>query len=261
MRPPTPRPAVNLFSLSAFWFAWEVHWAALLGAALQGQIARFIPSEHIGAASALLGGAGAVFSILSQYGFGRLSDRAGRRMPFIVAGTLCDIAALFAFAVAPSFALVLIAYVGVQVALNAACGPYQALMPDRVAMSARGKASAVMGLLRLSGTAVGLFLAKLFVHQPGPGVSPAMFTAGLVHLAIAVSALLLVLWATRFSDTEGALPATEAKISSVGGFGAPDRRGAGPLPLDTSKSVTTARRSRGGHAPRSMPTAAAALWL
>lgn len=191
MRLPTPRPTVNLFSLSAFWFAWEVHWAALLGAGLQGQIARFIPSEHIGAASAVLGGAGAVFSILSQYGFGRLSDQAGRRLPFIVAGTLCDIIALFAFAVAPSFALVLIAYVGVQLALNAACGPYQALMPDRVAMSARGKASAVMGLLRLSGTAVGLFLAKLFVHQPGPGVSPALFTAGLVHLAIAVSALLL----------------------------------------------------------------------
>ena len=184
--------AVDLFSLSVFWFAWEVHWGALLGAALQGQIARFAPAEFIGTASAVLGGAGALFSILSQYGFGRLSDRLGRRIPFIVAGTLCDVAALFAFAFAPSFALVLIAYVGVQIALNAACGPYQALMPDRVAMSARGKASAVMGLFRLSGTAAGLLLAKLFVHQPGPGLSAATFTAGLVHLAIAVSAILIV---------------------------------------------------------------------
>jgi len=183
---------VNFFALSAYWFAWEVHWAALLGAALQGQIARFVPAEFIGSASALLGAAGALFSIISQYGFGKLSDRSGRRMPFIVAGTLCDIAALFAFAFAPSFALVLIAFVGVQLALNAACGPYQALMPDHVAMSSRGKASAVMGLFRLSGTAVGLLLAKLFVHQPGPGVSAGTFTAGLVHLAEAVAAVLIV---------------------------------------------------------------------
>ena len=192
LRSEQPSRSVNLFSLSIFWFAWEVHWGALLGAAVQGQIARFAPPEFIGTASAVLGGAGAVFSIISQYGFGKLSDRSGKRLPYIVAGTLCDIGALFAFAFAPSFALVLIAYVGVQVSLNAACGPYQALMPDRVAAAARGKASAIMGLFRLSGTAAGLFLAKIFVRQPGPGVSSALFTAGLVHLAIAVAILLVL---------------------------------------------------------------------
>lgn len=187
-----PAARANLFSLSVFWFAWEVHWGAMLGAALQGQIARFAPADAIGTASALLGGAGALFSIASQYGAGFLSDRTGRRMPFLIAGTLCDIPALFAFALAPTFALVLVAFVGVQLSLNAACGPYQALMPDRVARAERGKASAVMGVLRLLGTAVGLLLAKLFVHQPGPGVSSAMFTGGLLHLAGIVSAILVL---------------------------------------------------------------------
>lgn len=182
----------SLFSLSIFWFAWEIQWAALLGAALQGQIARFAPPDLIGTATAVLGGGGAFFSILSQYGSGAVSDRIGRRMPFIIAGSLCNIAALFGFAVAPSFLLVLIAFVGVQISLNAACGPYQALMPDRVEVSARGRASAVMGLFRLAGTAVGLFLAKLFVRQPGPDVSAAMFTNGLFHLALAISVILLV---------------------------------------------------------------------
>jgi MFS family permease len=182
----------NLFALSAFWFAWELHWAALLGAAIQGQIARFAPPDLIGTATAVLGGSGAVFSILSQYGSGRLSDRLGRRMPFIVAGTLLDIVALFGFAISPSFLMVVVTFAGVQIALNAACGPYQALMPDRVEMAARGRASAVMGLFRLSGTAAGLFLALRFVHQPGPHVTAAMFTGGLVHLVIAISAILLV---------------------------------------------------------------------
>lgn len=186
------RSVTQLAWLSIFWFAWEVHWAALLGAALQGQIARFIAPGAIGAASAALGGAGAAFSIVAQYTAGRVSDRRGRRMPFIIAGTLCDILALFGFALAPSFALVLLAFVGVQISLNVACGPYQALMPDRVSLDQRGRASAAMGLFRLSGTAVGLLLAKAFVRQPGAGVSVAEFTSGLFHLAIAVSLVLLV---------------------------------------------------------------------
>lgn len=182
----------NLFALSAFWFAWELHWAALLGAAMQGQIARFAPADLIGTATAVLGGSGAVFSILAQYGSGRISDRLGRRIPFVIAGTLLDIIALFGFALSPSFLVVVLTFAGVQISLNIACGPYQALMPDRVAMAARGRASAVMGLLRLAGTAAGLVAAKFFVHQPGPQVSAAAFEHGLLQLATVISAFLIL---------------------------------------------------------------------
>lgn len=197
----------NLFSLSVFWFAWELHWAALLGAAMQSQIARFAPTDLIGTATAVLGGSGAAFSIIAQYGSGRISDSVGRRMPFIIAGTLLDIAALFGFALAPSFLVVVLAFAGVQISLNVACGPYQALMPDRVIMSARGRASAVMGLFRLIGTVAGLLLAKLFVHQPGAGVSHAAFTGGMLHLAVAISIVLLVALAlTVFGVSDAAHP-------------------------------------------------------
>jgi MFS family permease len=182
----------NLFALSAFWFAWEFHWAALLGAAMQGQIARFAPPDLIGTATAVLGGSGAVFSILGQYGSGRISDRLGRRIPFVVAGTLLDILALFGFALSPSFLVVVLTFAGVQISLNIACGPYQALMPDRVEMAARGRASAVMGLFRLAGTAAGLYVAKFFVHQPGPHVTAAMFEHGLTLLAAVIACVLIV---------------------------------------------------------------------
>jgi MFS family permease len=59
-------------------------------------------------------------------------------------------------------------------------------------MTARSRASAVMGLFRIGGNAVGLLLAKKFVQQPGPHVSQAMFTAGLLHLVIALSVVLLI---------------------------------------------------------------------
>jgi MFS family permease len=182
----------NLFALSVFWFAWEVHWGALLGAAIQGQVARFAPADFIGTATAILTGSGAAFSILAQYGAGRLSDKIGRRMPFIVVGTLLDIVALFGFALSPSFLVVVLAFAGVQISLNVACGPYQALMPDKIVKTARGRASAYLGLFRLAGSAVGLLLGKIFVHQPGPHVTSAMFTSGLLHLAAIISVILLV---------------------------------------------------------------------
>jgi MFS family permease len=187
----TARRRTNPIVLSIYWFAIEAHWAALLGAALQGQIARFADPSFVGRASAILLGCGAVFAILSQFVAGRASDRVRRRMPFILAGTVCDIAALFAFALAPSFLAAVVAFVAVQISLNAANGPYQALIPDRVAPNQQGRASAVMGLFRLGGNAAGFVLARLFVHQPGPTVSAADFQHGLVLLACAISVLLI----------------------------------------------------------------------
>lgn len=191
-QPPPNLRGPNQVALSIYWFAWELQWAALLGATLQAEIARFMPPTFIGRASAILGGLGALVAIFAQYGAARASDVLRRRIPFIVAGTLLDVAALFAFAFAPSFGAVVIAFAAVQIALNIAGGPYQALIPDRIAKADQGKASAVMGLMRLAGTAGGLLLAKLVVVQPAPGISEATYTAGFVKLVAVVAGILLV---------------------------------------------------------------------
>ncbi len=182
----------NQFVLSLFWFAWEVHWAALLGATLQSEIARFVPETFFGRATAILGGLGALLSILVQFGAGRASDVVRRRIPFIVVGTLLDVVALYAFALAPSFGAVVASVAAVQVALNIAGGPYQALIPDRVDKAQQGRASAFMGFLRLAGTAGGLLLARLVVRQPGPEVTNAMYVSSLLTLVSIVSVTLLV---------------------------------------------------------------------
>lgn len=181
----------NQAVLSAFWFAWEVHWAALLGAAMQAQTARFIAPGAIGTATAVLSGAGAACSIVAQYFAGRASDASRRRIPFIVAGTLLDVVALFGFALAPSFVSVVFAVFAVQVSLNIAGGPYQALIPDKVPRSRQGGASAVMAFYRLAGNAVGLLAAKRLVVQPDPDVPAATVTHGLVMLATVLSVILL----------------------------------------------------------------------
>jgi MFS family permease len=188
----TPARKPNQFVLAAYWFAWEMQWAALLGLTLQAQIARFMPPTMFGRATAVLGAVGALLAIISQFGAGRASDLVRRRMPFIIAGTLLDIVALYAFAFAPSFGAVIVSFAAIQIALNIAGGPYQALIPDRVAKSAQGRASAFMGLMRLAGTAAGLLLAKIVVHQPGPGITAQMYTHSFLLLVSVISATLLV---------------------------------------------------------------------
>lgn len=181
----------NQFALSIFWFAWELHWSALLGAAMQAQVARFIAPGGIGTATAIMSGAGAFFSIAAQYAAGRASDAAGRRIPYLIAGTLADVIAVFGFALAPSFVTVVLAFVAVQISLNTAGGPYQALIPDKVPANLLGRASAIMAFYRLVGIASGLLLAKKLVVQPDPGVTAAALTHGLLSLAIVVSIVLV----------------------------------------------------------------------
>lgn len=203
----------NQAVLSAFWFAWEVHWAALLGAAMQAQTARFIAPGAIGTATAILSGAGAACSIVAQYLAGRASDAARRRIPFIVAGTLLDVVALFGFALAPSFIVVVFAVFAVQISLNIAGGPYQALIPDKVPRSRQGSASAVMAFYRLLGNAIGLLAAKKLVVQPDPNVAAASVTHGLVTLAVFLSIVLLVALAVTVigvRDEPAATPAAES---------------------------------------------------
>ena len=203
-------------ALSAYWFAIELHWAALLGAALQAQIARFIAPGFIGSAAAIVGGVGAGLSIITQLAAGRASDVARRRLPFIVVGTLADIVALFAFAVAPSFVAVVVAFAGVEIAFNIGTGPYQALIPDRISKDQQGRASGIMGLYRLVGTACGLLLAKAFVRQPGPGVTPHVFTWAMLELAAVISLVIviaLIVTLRRVSDRDVEAPAATPVFS------------------------------------------------
>lgn len=184
--------APNQFALSTYWFAIELHWAALLGAAMQAQIARFIAPGSIGTATAILGGIGALLSVLSQLAAGRASDRMRRRIPFLIAGTIADIVALFAFAIAPSFVAVVVSFAAVELAFNIGAGPYQALIPDFIPKNRQGRASGIMGLYRLAGTAGGLLLARILVKQPGPNVPAHTIESSLIVFVAVLSCVLLV---------------------------------------------------------------------
>ncbi|MDM7323985.1 MAG: MFS transporter [Thermus sp.] len=154
-------------SLSAYWFATSLKWFLVLLVILPAKVAELSPPEEKATRLGFLFGLGAVMAILGPPIMGYLSDRLGRRKPFLLLGSLLTALALFLLVHAPSYGFLLLAYLLLQVADDLATGPYSALIPDLVPRGERGAASGYMGVLQVSGQvlggAVGFFLT--LVHQ------------------------------------------------------------------------------------------------
>jgi MFS family permease len=159
--------AGRLISISAFWFATNVHWTALLLIVIPAQIAK-IAGAHQATYLGLIGMIGSAMAIIIPLLVGPLSDRCmskfGRRRPFIAAGVavnLVGLACMFSFAQAQNFWGFLAGFVIVQIGNNIATGAYQGVIPDVVSPAQRGVASGYMGLMTQLGSTVGAVTASL----------------------------------------------------------------------------------------------------
>src|SRR2546423_13450187 len=139
---PPRRPAVELprlrwthiLSISIFAFALNFHWAALGIIILPSQVLKIVGDLNKGTALAFVLVPGAFVSLFANPLFGWLSDRThgrlavwGRRRPYILAGTLTNVAGLIWMATAPDISSLAIAYVIVQFSNNAATAPFHSL--------------------------------------------------------------------------------------------------------------------------------------
>lgn len=135
--------------LSSYWFATSFKWFAVLLVLLPARVAELVPDSERAARLGFLIGLGAVMAIIGPPVMGYLSDRLGRRMPFLAAGALVTVAALLLMAYAPSYGVLVLAYILLQIGDDLSTGPYSALIPDLVARSKRGVASGYMGALQV----------------------------------------------------------------------------------------------------------------
>ncbi|MCS7209112.1 MAG: MFS transporter [Fimbriimonadales bacterium] len=161
---------VNYWAISAFWLGVSVHWAAFLTIVMQARVNDLAPPEQRGAYLAWLAAAGALISTVIELVAGPISDRStarwGRRRPFILWGTLLSLPFIVLFMTTQSFGLLILCFVGIQLFLNWANGPYQAVIPDYVPPERHGLASAYMGMMTLVGTLLGLALAGALLGEP-----------------------------------------------------------------------------------------------
>jgi MFS family permease len=201
IRTPTFR---DYFGISIFWLAISFFWGAMLFVVVQSRVSDIVAKENpalartisvgerksppataaekqagteagqkmearVAARLSWLVGVGALVATVTQLLFGAISDnfrgRAGRRKPFIVAGTLLSTAAIALFPFVETYAALFAVFLLIQVCINVATGPYQALLPDLIPLQYHGTASAWMGLWQLVGRTGGMVAGALLLQS------------------------------------------------------------------------------------------------
>ncbi|MGC8876482.1 MFS transporter [Thermus sp.] len=173
-------------ALSAYWFATSFKWFLVLLVLLPAKVAEVSPPEEKASRLGFLFGLGAVMAILGPPLMGYLSDRLGRRRPFLLWGSLLTALTLWLLVHAPSYGALLGAYLLLQFADDLATGPYSALIPDLVPRGERGQASGYMGALQVLGQVLGGAVGF------GLSLAPQAYLAALVNLLGAALSLPLV---------------------------------------------------------------------
>ncbi len=164
--------------ISAFWFAANFHWTALLAILLPKQVAE-MTGRYQSQCLGYLVGASALFPLVVPLIVGPLSDRCmsrfGRRRPYLYAGVTVNIiglAMMLYYATASHvgprvgalpfrFFGYAVGFIIVQIGNNIATGAYQGVIPDVVVPKQRGVASGYMGLMTQLGSALGIVAIAL----------------------------------------------------------------------------------------------------
>ena len=189
---------LDQFFVSCFWFAYNVHWGALIAIVLPSQIAAIVGDADKEFYNGLIPPLGALVSLLITPVAGALSDRSrsrwGRRRPYMLVGTLINIFFLIligGFGAGSNIWLFLLCYLGIQLGNNLSGGPYAGLIPDVVPRAQRGSASGWLALM----TALGLLVGALAAGQlSAGGVYWPIYTLIAITL---VAMLALTLWGVR----------------------------------------------------------------
>jgi MFS family permease len=217
-------------AISAYWFATNFLWGALLVIILPAEVKRLVP-EYRTEALGLLTGAAAVVALIVPLIAGALSDRCfltiGRRRPYIAAGVAINIIGLgmmwLAYEAAarsigthpppqpglwaaltnvPGLLFFFVAYLVVQFGNNVASAAFSGVIPDIVPEEQRGAASGFMALMTNLGTLCGAVGSGLFLKD-----KPEWMKYALISVVLAgVTAV------TLFGIKENPLPYRPRKI-------------------------------------------------
>ena len=178
------------FAISAYWFATNLLWGALLMIVIPSQMKLIAPSRPAETTGLLLG-LGAAPALLVPLLVGPLSDRCmsrwGRRRPYMAAGVavnLAGLAVLWYAGTMRSLPLYFVGYLVTNVGNNIATGAYSGVIPDIVPAAQRGEASGWMAGMSQLGTILGVFSAGLLMNA---GRTTASFLVMAISMVVFLS--------------------------------------------------------------------------
>lgn len=205
-----PRRWYSLAGLNAYWFGVSFMWNALHTLVLPLLLLPYTSEGTKNSAYGLLTFVGLAVAMMVQPLSGTFSDhtrhRWGRRRPWLILGTMLDLACLLILALSQGFWGVAIGYILLQCASNLAHGAGQGLIPDLVPRRQHGVAAGIKSLFDISAIiAAALAMGRLASIVPwGTRIALAII-AGVLTIVLA-----LTLLATR-REAAGEAPTPEGE--------------------------------------------------
>ncbi len=148
----------DLLKLNSFSFGITGFILAMDTVVLPVFVLTVAPDEFKNTYLAVLGISGLVMAALVQPTIGRISDRTqsplGRRVPFILWGSVFAALGLIGMRLAPNFGVLFAAWIFIQANVNIAYGPGLALIRDCIPLNRIGMASSVKIMSDAAGAAV-----------------------------------------------------------------------------------------------------------
>jgi MFS family permease len=168
---PYSEPTLKTYlGISVFNLALAFFWGAMMVLVLPHRVAEIAGEAQKDHVLALVSSCGALMSGVTQIVFGAFSDntthKLGPRRPYLIGGVWGTTLVLLFLPQAHTVGALLAVMVGVQLFLNIANGPYQALMPDLIPPDHHGRASAYLGVCRLLGQVGGPAVAGILLQKP-----------------------------------------------------------------------------------------------
>ena len=163
---PTSRPVGAGFILGYAAALFGV-WMMIMTPATVSLALRVAQLDPEGAASAysIIAGVGALFAIVANPLFGRLSDRTtsrfGMRKPWMIVGVAGGLLSSVVLATAPSVPVVFLGWALMQVFGNAAVAALIAIIADQVPDRQRGLLSGIAGMTPVAAILVGTYFVQL----------------------------------------------------------------------------------------------------
>ncbi len=159
--------------LSAYWFAGQWKWFLLLLFVLPGQVAEIVPGGEKNQAWGTIFAIGGAWAAVGPSLFGWISDRLGRRKPFISMGCALTVLAIVFLSRADSLLLLGASYLLLQFSDDVGQGAYSSLIPQIVPEERRGRSSAIMSALNLSAYIFSAVAAIAFADKGWLGLNQA----------------------------------------------------------------------------------------
>lgn len=169
---------------------------------LLGLHAEQLDASQKAAILSLVTGVGAAVSLVANPLFGALSDRStskfGRRVPWVLFGTVCGALALLLMSTAQTVSMLVLGWALMQAAGNAALAAIFAAIPDKVPVEQRGLVGGMVALGQTCGSLIGAVIGMF-------AASNLVFGYAIVATAVAICAIPFVLLRQDVPLPKGAL--------------------------------------------------------